>query len=414
MAAQTNTQTVALQLEKVRSKLPLLYERDDTFLNLIQKRGDIERVSSRSMRVPLQMRPGGKVQQRTMSGDDLGRGSGTDYQVATLTPIFFVWATEINKLVEYATNAPEKAVQNAARREVKQAMAQFRKFLDSMLQTSGDGVIGEVLSEASGVITCATPMLANLVYYNQDVQIFDSTLSTDRGSSEITAVDKDAGTFTLASVPAGTIATDKVVIEGVGTSPTSLFGLKYHHSSASTGTWMALNRATFPEIRTPQVAAGSASLTTTFIRLALNKIRKALGEAKVRQEQFIAHLNVEQEDAYEQLGILISNIIKQGSSNQKLDLFFGQNNTMSGVPMYPNIHADPERIDFVALSHWGRAVMQDIDFYEVDGRTVHPVYGASGGLAAAYLFYLVVGMQIFNDAPRCGSYIDGLLKPAGY
>ena len=46
--------------------------------------------------------------------------------------------------------------------------------------------------------------------------------------------------------------------------------------------------------------------------------------------------------------------------------------------------------------------MQDIDFYDVGGQTVFPIYGASGGLAAAYIFYFVVGMQVWNESPRSG------------
>ena len=51
MAAQNNAQTIALQLEKVRDKVPLLYERDDVLLSMIQQRGDVEKVSSRNMRL---------------------------------------------------------------------------------------------------------------------------------------------------------------------------------------------------------------------------------------------------------------------------------------------------------------------------------------------------------------------------
>ena len=102
--ALSNTQTVALQLEKVREKLPLLYERDDTFFSMIQKR-DVEKVSSRTMRVPLQIRPGGRPGFASFDGGDLGRGSGTTYDVATLTPIGLRFAVEVTKLVEFATNA---------------------------------------------------------------------------------------------------------------------------------------------------------------------------------------------------------------------------------------------------------------------------------------------------------------------
>jgi hypothetical protein len=31
-------------------------------------------------------------------------------------------------------------------------------------------------------------------------------------------------------------------------------------------------------------------------------------------------------------------------------------------------------VDFLDLSHWGRAVMQDIDFYDVGGQTVFPIH----------------------------------------
>ena len=77
MARQNNAQTIALQLEKVRDKVPLLYERDDVLLSMIQQRGDVEKVSSRNMRMPLQVIPGGKAGSYNADGGDLGRGSGT-------------------------------------------------------------------------------------------------------------------------------------------------------------------------------------------------------------------------------------------------------------------------------------------------------------------------------------------------
>src|SRR3989449_11224556 len=122
MPAMSNSQAVALQLEKVRDKIPLLYERDDILLAMIQQRGDVEKVSSRNMRLPLQLVPGGKAGSYNPDGGDLGRGSGTTYDVAQVTPIFFKFAVEITKLLEYATTAREKAIENAAKREVANGM----------------------------------------------------------------------------------------------------------------------------------------------------------------------------------------------------------------------------------------------------------------------------------------------------
>src|SRR5580765_4296320 len=103
MAQMQNTQTIALQLEKVRDKVPLLYERDDVLLSMIQQRGDVEKISSRAMKLPLQVNPGGKAGSYSADGGDLGRGSGTSFDFATVSPIFYRFAIEITKLVEYAT-----------------------------------------------------------------------------------------------------------------------------------------------------------------------------------------------------------------------------------------------------------------------------------------------------------------------
>src|SRR6202030_407224 len=89
-----------------------------------------------------QIRPGGKAGLANMDGGDLGRGSGTVYDVAQVTPVFFRHAVEITKLVEYASSAPDTAFENAAKREVKDAMVQSGAFLDRVLQTTGNGVLG--------------------------------------------------------------------------------------------------------------------------------------------------------------------------------------------------------------------------------------------------------------------------------
>src|ERR1700690_1726574 len=416
MAQTQNAQTVALQLEKVRDKLPLLYERDDILLTMIQQRGDAERVSSRYMRLPLQIRPGGKPGLANFDGGDLGRGSGTTYDVAQVTPIFFRHAVEISKLVEYASNSPEKAIENAAKREVKNYMEQFRSFLDKVMQTNGNGVLGTISSISGSTFTMAKPPGSVLVYYNQTIQVYDSTLTTNRGSCNVTAVDPFGSTITVDAVPAGTSANDVIVHDGLtGAQPVSLFGLLYHQSNATTGTWLNLNRATYPvELATPRVNGNNSALTPGAVRLAINKVRKALGSNQV--SKLIAYTSLEQEHQWEQLGVTISQIIKEGAGGRAgdLDLLFTSEKTMAGVPIKSSINANQTRVDFLDLSHWGRAVMQDIDFYDVGGQTVFPIYGASGGISAAYIFYFVTGFQVWNESPRSGAYISNLAIPTGY
>src|SRR5712672_4667254 len=424
MAAQNNAQTIALQLEKVRDKVPLLYERDDVLLSMIQQRGDVEKVSSRNMRLPLQLVPGGKAGSYSADGGDLGRGTGSTYDVAQVSPIFFRFAVEITKLVEYASNAREKAIENAVKREIANGMKQFRAFLDKVIQTAGNGVLGTISAINGSTFTMAIPAGAALVYVGQTIQIYDSTLTTNRNVaasvvSSVTGADPISATQTITvdNVPAGTVVNDVIVHDGLtGAQPVSLFGVKYHQNNATTGTWLNLNRATYPvQLATPRVNAGNAALTPSNVRLAINKVRKTLGINHL--SKLIAYMAVEQEHAWENLGITVSQIIKEGGgggSSNDLDLLFSGRKTMSGIPIKSSVNADQTRVDFLDLSHWGRAVLKDIDFYEVNGNTVFPIYGASGGLAASYIFYFDTAFQVWDDSPRTGAFIDTLARPSGY
>ena len=76
---------------------------------------------------------------------------------------------------------------------------------------------------------------------------------------------------------------------------------------------------------------------------------------------------------------------------------------MSGMPIKSSVNADQTRVDFLDLSHWGRAVMKDIDFFEVGGQTVFPIYGATGGISASFIFYFDTGFQVLDDTPRSGA-----------
>ena len=266
------------------------------------------------------------------------------------------------------------------------------------------------------------PNGAALVYPGQTIQIYDTTLTTNRNvaagvtTTVLTADPITTQTITVDNVPTGTVATDVIVHDGLtGAQPVSLFGIKYHQNNATTGTWLNLNRATYPvQLQTPRVNAGNAALTPSNVRLAINKVRKSLGINHI--SKLIAYMAVEQEHAWENLGITVSQIIKEGGegSGNDLDLLFSGRKTMSGVPIKSSVNADQTRVDFLDLSHWGRAVLKDIDFYEVNGNTVFPIYGASGGIAASYIFYFDTAFQVWDDSPRTGAFIDTLARPSGY
>jgi hypothetical protein len=48
------------------------------------------------------------------------------------------------------------------------------------------------------------------------------------------------------------------------------------------------------------------------------------------------------------------------------------------------------------------------------GQVVFPTYGASGGIGAAMLMYLVIMIQIASVQPRLNAYLSGVNIPAKY
>lgn len=420
MALQ-NAQTVALQLEKVRKKLPLLYERADTFFSMIHKRGDVEKVSTRTARIPLQTNPGGAFGYASFDGADLGRGSGTEYDFAQITPVGLRFAVEITKLVEYATNASDKAVADVTKKNVADAMKQFRRDIDAQLQTAGNAVSGTV-DTTVGAITgtrmylSATPFGARLVRKNMRVQVYDSTLAVNRGSCLISNLENRLGKaqyIDVDAVPAGTVNTDVIVPDGLaGASPVGLYGLPYHHNASSTGSWMGISRANI-YAQADLVGANSAGLALPFLRLAVDKVMQNIG---IDEEEALKNLvwygHRAQKAAYHEIAASISTMEKRGG-DQDIDMMF-RNETIGGIKTKWSIHADPTRLDLLNLDTWGRVEWKEIDYLQIGNNTVFPVYGASGGIATAYLFYLVAGEQYFVDNPRAVAGVTSLGVPSGY
>jgi hypothetical protein len=416
--AQTETQVVAAELERVSPKVPTLFERDAMFYANVEKR-EVEKVSARDMRVPLEIRPGGLFGYYDIAGGDLGRGEGPTFEKATLSTVNFKYAVEWQKKTQWATDDARKSVVNSVKHLLANSMKEFRRMVDSNLMTGGDGVIGTITSfTGTGpyVLTLTTDGFGTrLIRHGQKVNIYDTTLATDRTTGDersVTKIDPEAKTVTIAGgVITGIANGDKVVSSGLsGANPVGIFGLPYHHNSASTGTWLGLDRSTYPEIRANRITA-SGSLALSHPRRALNKIGERLGLENGLKLK--AWMHPCQSQAYEELGQLVTHINKTPNANEKMDIYFDIQQ-IAGVPVKKHFNWDKTRIDFVVDEVWGRAEMKAAGFYEEEGRRLFEVRGPSGGVAAATLFYLVVSFNTFiNNPPGC-SYISDLTVPTGY
>lgn len=415
--ALVEAQVTALELERVIPKIRVLFERDDKFYSNIKKR-EVEKISNRQMRVPLELRPGGSFQYFNADGGDLGRGGGPSFDKAVLTSVFVSENIEYTKLSQWATDDDRKAIVNSVRRLTATALDELRRQLDAQLMQAGNGVIGTVTTDTpaggSNVITLTTDGFgARLMRYGQTVQVFDVTLATNRGAGVITAWDVENKSISITPQIAGVVATDLIVTNGI-TTPTALpalFGIPYHHSNASTGTWLGFSRSTTPEIRSNRVNGNSGALTLPLPRLAINKIGNRVGLDNNFSPN--AWLHPAQAQAYEEIGQLVS-IIQKSAKEESLNMYFNDNMQLAGAPVKRSFNWDKTRIDFVTDDVWGRGEILPIGFYTTDGRKIFEIRGASGGVAAADIFYMVVGMQTFVSNPAATAYIDALAVPTGY
>jgi hypothetical protein len=415
--AVVEAQVAALELERVIPKIRVLFERDDKFYANIKKR-DVEKVSNRQMRVPLELRPGGSFGYFNPDGSDLGRGGGPTFDKAVLTCVFVSENIEYTKLTQWSTDDERKAITNGVRRLTASALDELRRQLDAQMMQDGSGTVGVIsaVSTTGGVdtYTLGTDGFgARLVRFGQTIQVFDTTLGTLRGSGVITKWDVENKQIDVTPSIAGAIATDKLVVNGIAnpTALPALYGVPYHHSNASAGTWLGFSRSATPEIRANRVNGGSAALALPLPRLAMNKVGNRVGIDNSFKPR--AWMHPCQKQAYEEIGQLVIMIQKQ-AKEENLNMYFGDGMQMAGASVTDSFNWDKTRIDFVVDEVWGRAEMLPIGFYTTDGRKIFEIRGPSGGVMTADIFYMVCGMQTFVSNPAACAFIDSLAVPAGY
>lgn len=420
--AGNESQVVGLELERVASKVPTLFERDDTFFSVIEKR-PVEVISARDMRIPLELRPGGKFGYYNPDGGDLGRGDMPYYDKAIINSVHLKHAVEFTAKTHWATDSSRKANLDIFRRNLATSMAEFRRQCDSQCMTDGTGTIGTISSVVSlGGVDTYTLVTdgfgAKLVRFGQNVNIYNAALTINRTlGGEVTVTTLDVANRTISVTPAvtGVLATDVIVVSGLtATPPTGMLGIKYHNSNASVGTWLGFDRSLTPEIRSNRVNANNSALTLPLPRLAINKIGDRLGMTE-RHKKLQAWTHPAQQASYEELAMNIIRLDKS-AKEEGVDLYFNDNMRLAGAPLKVSYAWDRTRIDFIDTDTWGRAELHPAGFYKNpdNGQRVWETRGASGGVSTSWVFYIVASFNLYNSNPAASAYIDNLTVPSGY
>lgn len=421
MPAQSEAVVNALEIERVRPIVKSAFDYDAMFYGSLTKKKP-EVISQRDMRVPIRIRPGGKFRHFNPDGGDYGRGSGIVYERGVISVQHLMEAVEWTDLSEWSTDDTRKAVLNSFRDGLAKAIDELQRNVDSVCMTDGTGVVGTVTTYTVGggiggsdLVTLTTDgFRARLIRPDQDLNVYNAALTVNRtlGSERtVTFYDGPTSTINLSPSLATGIATDRLVLSGLSAAPpVSVFGVPYHHSNASTGTWLGLSRVTVPEIRANRVAAGG-SLALSHARLAMNRVGDRVGIVK-RHAKFTAWMHPAQGAAMEDIAQLAT-ILNKMPNNSSIDMYYSDDMQFAGAPCKFSQSWDRTRIDYIGDA-WGRAEMRGADFIKKNGRYIFEGRGTSGGIAGYNLVYPALSFNVFMDNPAEGVYIDTLLIPPGY
>jgi hypothetical protein len=421
MAGGLELQVVGTELERVLPKVPALFDRDDVFYSSLEKK-PVEVISSRDMRIPLELRPNGNTGYYNPDGGDLGRGDISDFDKAVIHSVHLVHRVEMTAKTVWSTDSNRKSVMNAFRHALAVEMKQFRRDVDSQCMTDGTGTMATITTAttAGGVdtYTCTTDGFGvRLLRSKQMINVYDPTYATCRtAAAESTVTFYDLANKQVQVTPAvtGVLAGDKIVADGLQSAPpVGLYGVPYHNNSSSVGTWLGFPRSTTPEIRANRVSATGSALTLPLPRLAINKIGDRVGIKT--GAKMTAWMHKAQQAAYEELGFNAIRIDK-AAREEGLNMYFSDNMQIAGAPMKISYSWDRTRIDFIDSEYWGRAELKPAGMYMSpdDNQRMWETRGTSGGVATSWVFYYVSSFNIFLNQPAGSSYIDTLLVPTGY
>lgn len=413
MPAGSVAQAVAAQHEFLRPKLEELALMSNRLWARIKK-SEIKATSDRPSRIPFEPVPGGKFRVANLDGGNLGRGSAPNWVYGDLSTVPFVQASEYTALSEYSTDSSEKAIENYVSKTHEEAVQTIGGYFDAVMQGNGSNQLDTVVSTVTGGIVVNN---ANYFQNNQDVDIWTNGTGTGAFVGTVTILTCDINNSTIwltGAVPGGTATGYALFVSGSSGQPNAgLFGLRYYQQGGNAGNYMGIQRSSFPGMFSTTTINLNGSLTPASVRALESNIKLAIGIEKADKSGIIAHCNVDVESAWENNSLLVQRIdMTSNKSDNSVDMLKpNAPRTIAGREVLTNERAAPGLLDFLALEHWFRLEVKALDFYEVAGQTVFPIYGQDGGLATSMIFYMVAQMQIGNGQPRAGAYMSNINIP---
>jgi len=410
--------SLALQKEYVVPKLEKLALAGSRLWKHIKLNTKIKPVSNRPVRVPMQPLTAGKFRVANFDQGDLGLGSGPQTVPGTASCVSFVQASQWTAQAEYTTDSDEKAIQDYVALLQSQQTETMSGYMDALLQTDGSNTLDTVVSVSGATITVNNP---NAFQDNQDVDFWSGLADAGGaflGSGTILSVDAINSQIVMtAAPPAGVAANTRILVSGsAAVTNSGLFGLRAFNVAGNTGTYLNIQKSAYPgKFSVPNFNA-PGSLTPGLVRAIEALMEISLGVEKAEQAKLTPHCNVDMAAAWENLSLTVQRVdITNLRGDESQDMLKKKRpRTIGGLEAIVNERARPGYIDWLALEHWFQIQSKPLSLYDVKGQVVFPTYGATGGISAGFLMYLVIMIQILSVQPRLNAFLSGVNIPRFY
>lgn len=414
---QNQTNSTALFKERYRNLAVALYESGHDTCTKIDKRTDVEKVGPRGLIIAKKMRPGGTVRTFLPDGGNLGRGTGALYAQAVVTAIPLLVALEATRAAQWYTATNDIAIKNAVKDQLKDGTTEYKAQLDRYIFGGGDGILASFASGSGATYVMSAPIGTRWLRAGHSYELYTIGAAASRSQTVvIESIDHKNRSVTFTGTPSVVPnATDVLLPAGVtGVTPAWFLGFRYHFSSAATGLWLNVNRATYPQVRTVEITAGSGPLVQTHIRALKNRMQ-LYREKCFERGNWEVVWNPAQQQAYEELGYGVNQYPKNQPSRTGLEVMYDPGQfSVDGMTPHTTPNQNPTVVDITNWDNWFRVETVAFGLYTVDEVSTFPVYGNDGGLTTSDVMYLAGIHNYAVDDPMMGGYISGLGIPEGY
>lgn len=431
------------QIEKVRSKVEELFETSDTAAALIKKGGEAEIISDKLYRIPLVTRRGGSYRYFNADGGDMGSGSGLAVTFMQAGYFYTDYVVELTQRAMDTTAKGEQAVLNAFAYNFKGAMKELQTIDDIAFHNDGTG---KLTNSASATSTWGSSLTTYTFAGASDavgvsrlrpgmiVGVFNSGGSTQRvGTGSTTEFQIDHVDFVnkvvyLNDTVASAAGTDILAFAGLAPTLASFqstwplsgdsarHGLYYFNDANTSNYVLGQLKSNVTELLANNVVA-NGYLAHIHGLILQDQIINRRDESAYAGLVGLSHM-AQRAQVYS-IGIAMAEWMRTKPGEKMIDVMpDGVNYTTSfpfaGLTCKLDKRQDKSRLDFIIPKKWGRAMLHDTKFHEVEGKTIFEGRATTGNLKATQQFILTQAYDYYNVDPGTGGYISSLTVPSGY